>query len=365
MTDTPEEEKITRDFEARRLREMADSQRDLRASLEQITQCVQHNEQLFSRIFALETQLLRATDPEDVCLALLRGLRADFALDMVRLWFDRSSFIGQCPLHRLSESDLVWVEEGEIESLGLTRQPVWLVRLERNERFVWLGKADAQLMSMALVVLGPESRPFGVLGLGSLDAERFSPEQGGEFLHHLGQVLSLMLEHTLSRERLARMMVRDHLSGAHNRRFFQPYSHQPLSQWFGRDMPVLCMALQLPEEASGEEKLLQRLVDELRLLLRHQDILLRQQDAYFVMFLPGVRPMQDVDLAEAVMDTCMGLPWPVERDATSLGVALSRHDEDPAIAELLERAENARRRAAEQGGLRIEYDDAGGGANAS
>lgn len=346
-TDTPDH--VTFDFEARRLHEMASSHRELKDYVNYITQHLQANEDLFARLFALEAMLLEANDPEDVCLALLRGLRSDFELDMVRLWFDRDSFIGQHSFHGLSSQDLVWVEKNEITDVGLAHQAVWLVQLAKGEGFVWLEKQDAKLKSMALILLGPINQPYGVIGLGSQDESRFDPEQGTEFLQHLAQVCGLMLENTVSRERLSRMMVKDRSSGAHNQRFFQPYSHQALSQWFGRDIPVACFCIAVDEnkQASCDETL-QAISRAITTLLRHQDMLIRNGDEDFIVFLPGMRPMQDVDAAEAIMDVCLALGV-----SLSIGVALSSCDEDPLIVHLLERAEKAMQRAIQAGRQRV------------
>jgi uncharacterized protein YigA (DUF484 family)/GGDEF domain-containing protein len=352
MADEKDTPPGTLNFEARRLQAMASNHRELKAYVDYITQHLQDNERLFARLFALEAQLLSAADPEDVCLALLRGLRSNFELDMVRLWFDRESFVGQYPFHGLSSQDLVWVEKNEIAEVGLAHQAVWLVQLAKGEHFVWLEKHDERLKSMALLLLGPLDRPYGVIGLGSLDATRFDPEQGTDFLQHLAQVCGLMLENTVSRERMARMMLKDRHSGAHNQRFFQPYSHQPLSQWFGRNIPVACLSIYVDASAQGSPNLA-TLSHTITALIRHQDIIIRHDEHdTFIVFLPGVRPLQDVDIAENIAEACRQLQH--EDGATpialSMGVALSSHDEDPAISELLKRAEQAMQQAIEAGG---------------
>jgi len=342
----------TLNFEARRLHAMASNHRELKAYVDYITQHLQDNERLFARLFTLEAQLLCAADPEDVCLALLRGLRSNFELDMVRLWFDRDSFVGQYPFHGLSSQDLVWVEKNEIAEVGLVHQAVWLVQLAKGERFVWLEKQDERLKSMALLLLGPLDRPYGVIGLGSLDPARFDPEQGTDFLQHLAQVCGLMLENTVSRERMSRMMLKDRRSGAHNQRFFQPYSHQALSQWFGRNMPVACFAICVDQPNQNKHNIT-ALTQAMTSLLRHQDIIIRDDETeQFIVFLPGARPLQDVDIAENIAETCRQFKdhGSATSISLSIGVALSSHDEDPSIAALLKRAEYAMEQAVQAGG---------------
>ncbi|MDQ6975233.1 MAG: DUF484 family protein [Mariprofundaceae bacterium] len=345
---TPTHDSST-DFEVRRLHTMASSHRELKDYVDYITQHLEENERLFARLFALEARLLKANDPEDVCLALLRGLRADFELDMVRLWFDRASFISQYSFHGLSPEDLVWVEKNEISEVGLSHQAVWLVQLGKGERFVWLEKQDAKLKSMALILLGPIERPYGVIGLGSLNDTRFDPEQGTDFLQHLAQVCSLMLENTVSRERLSRLMVKDRNSGAHKQRFFQPYSHQPLSQWFGRNIPVACFCIAVDERGgSCGNDTRQAIAQSITSLIRHQDLLICKGKEDFIVFLAGLRPMQDVDTAEAMMDACLTL-----HVSLSIGASLSSCDEDPLIVDLLARAEKAMQQAIKAGGARV------------
>lgn len=362
-------------FEQRRIHKMASSHRELKEYVEYITQHLQENERLFARLFALENRLLSASDPEDVCLALLRGLRLDFNLDMVRLWFDRDSFIGQYPFHGLTESDLVWVEKNEIYEVGLAHQRVRLVQLAKGEHFVWLEKQDAKLKSMALIILGDLARPYGVLGLGSLEGSRFNPEHGTDFLQHLAQVSGLMLENTVSRERLSRMILKDRTTGTHNPRFFQPYSHQMISQWFGRNIPVGCLCINVDglhqqraqEESDGDENgqqevvadVLQSIANAIKPLLRYQDMLIRNGDEDFIVFLPGIRPIQDIEMAEAIMVTVSDVEYQQHQISLSIGLSLSTLDEDPTIVSLLRRTEKAMQRAVQHGGNRIECSTKG------
>jgi len=139
-------------FTARRMQKLLDENRDLKQYVAEIMKRLQENDALFSKLFELESLVLAATDAEDLCFTLLRHLRSSFDLDMVRLWFDRSSFMGQCQLSGLSEQDLVWVEKGEIEKVGLASRHVWLLRLDKERNFPWLEARDSHLSSLALLV---------------------------------------------------------------------------------------------------------------------------------------------------------------------------------------------------------------------
>jgi len=213
------------DLSTRRFQQLAEENRELRHYVAEMMKRLRQNEQLFSHLFELEAQVLKSTDPEDLCFSLLRGLRSGFDLDFVRFWLDRSSFMGGCTLNALSERDLIWVESGEIGQMGLSRKRAWLMRLSPDKSFDWLETQDEHLGSLALLTLGDLDHPFGVLGVGSVDRDRFSPDQSTDFLQHLAQVVGLTMEHAVARERLARLSITDTLTGSHNRQRTEGGNH--------------------------------------------------------------------------------------------------------------------------------------------
>ncbi|MDQ6993971.1 MAG: DUF484 family protein, partial [Mariprofundaceae bacterium] len=229
------------DLTAHRAKKLEQENDALKAHMGMMLERLNENEALFSKLFELEAKVLMSVDVEALCFTLLRELREQFSLDMVRLWFDRSSFMGACQLSGISDRDVVWREQGEIISMGLADKKVWLLRLRSVSDFPWLQLEDEGLASMALLLLGQGQQAFGVLGLASHSITRFQPKQSTDFLQHLAQVISLTLENAVTRERLAVLSVTDSLTGIHNRRFFQPHSHQHVSKWFGKDVCVACI----------------------------------------------------------------------------------------------------------------------------
>jgi len=353
---------VENDFTARRTQKLLDENRELKQYVADMMQRLQENDVLFSKLFELESQVLAATDAEDLCFTLLRSLRSSFDLDMVRLWFDRSSFMGQCQLSGLSEQDLIWIEKGEIGKTGLTSKGVWLLDLCGKRDFPWLEARDEHLSSMALLVLGDLSRPFGVLALGSLDAGRFAPDQSCDFLQHLGQIIGLTLENAIARERLARLSVTDGLTGTHNRRFFQPYSHQPLSQWFGQGVPVACIYFDIDDfkvindrlgHAAGDDLLI-KVSERVRKCIREQDTLIRMGGDEFAVFLPGCLIEKAESIAQRMVGDCASIVIEGEHVAISLGVAFSSGETNKVVKELVEEADRAMYIAKALGGSRVE-----------
>jgi two-component system cell cycle response regulator len=351
------------DISARRFQKLADENRELRHYVAEVMKRLRQNEQLFSQLFELESQVLTSTDPEDLCFTLLRGLRSGFDLDFVRFWLDRSSFMGGRKLDALSERDLIWVESGEIAQMGLSRKRAWLMRLSPDNNFDWLVTQDEHLGSLALLTLGDLDHPFGVLGVGSVDRDRFSPDQSTDFLQHLAQVVGLTMEHSVARERLARLSITDSLTGSHNRRFLQPHSHQPLSQWFGKDSNVVCLYTDVDNFKGINERLGQEQADQLltsvcksmRQFVRANDPLIRMEGEEFVLLLPACSLSQAQEIAGRIVDAVAAIE--VGGDETvslSMGVAFSSARQDMAVKQLIALADQAMYVAKALGGNRYE-----------
>jgi len=351
------------DLSSRRFQQMADENRELKAYVAEVMQRLRQNERLFSRMFELESQVLKSTDPEDLCFTLLRALRSGFELDFVRFWLDRSSFIGGRKLDALSERDLVWVEEGEIDQMGLARKRTWLMQLSSEHSFDWLTEKDSHLGSIALLTLGDQDKPFGVLGVGSVDRDRFAPDQSSDFLQHLAQVVGLTLEHAVAREHLARLSVTDAVTGSHNRRFLQPHSHQPLSQWFGSQMRVACLYADIDhfkvfsehlEDPTGDG-ILNMLCEVMRQYARSNDPMIRMEGDEFVLLMPGCSQEKAGEIAGQIVQDVAGNKWVEGETVTvSIGVAFSSSENDMAVKDLITRADQAMYVAKALGGNRFE-----------
>lgn len=361
------------DLSTRRFQQLADENRELKSYVAEVMQRLRQNERLFSRMFELESQVLKSTDPEDLCFTLLRGLRSGFELDFVRFWLDRSSFIGGHKLDSLSERDLVWVEKDEIRQMGIGRKPAWLIQLSADNAFDWLDSKDQHLGSLALLPLGDAEKPFGVLGVGSIDRDRFAPDQSSDFLQHLAQVVGLTLEHAVAREHLARLSVTDTLTGSHNRRFLQPHSHQPLSQWFGQTK-VACLYADVDHfkglndrlgHESGDE-VLNMVSQALRQHVRSNDPLIRMGGDEFVLLLPGCSADKAREIAQqAVAEVAESTLLEGESITISIGVAFSSAEQDLAVKQLIALADQAMYVAKALGGNRFEVADTDSGASSS
>ncbi len=350
------------DLSSRRLQQLAEENRELKGYLSEVMQRLRDNERLFSRMFELESQVLKSNDPEDLCFTLLRALRSGFELDMVRFWLDRSSFIGTHQLDALSERDLVWVEKDEIRQMGLHRQRTWLMQPTPEQPFDWLSSSDSHLGSVALLTLGDPDQPFGILGLGSVNRDRFAPNQSSDFLQHLAQVIGLTMEHADAREHLARLSITDNTTGSHNRRFLQPHSHQPLSQWFGNKTQVACLYADVDQfrsfaEQAGETAAGAALADvcsAMRQHVRDSDPMIRMDGDEFALFMPGCSLEKAREIAALSIHSIAACKTPAGSITASIGVAFSAADQDPTVKALVAQADQAMYVAKALGGNRFE-----------
>jgi len=229
--------------------------------------------------------------------------------------------------------------------------------------FSWLQQRDEDLGSLALLRLGRSNRPFGILGLGSIDEERFSPEQSTDFLQHLAQVVGLSLEHAISRERLARLAITDALTGSHNRRFLQPYSHQPVSNWFGKDTAVACVYFDMDDfkglndrlgHAAGDD-VLNHFCMVVRQYVRTQDPLIRMGGDEFTLLLPSC----DLNKAHQISNNILVDINKANFNGNSLGVSMglswSAATADIKLNTLIHQADKAMYVAKALGGNRLEF----------
>ncbi|MBN4060545.1 DUF484 family protein [bacterium AH-315-I20] len=349
------------DFNERRTQALAKENAQLREYVSTMMTRLHDNDKLFSKLFALEASVLAAGDPEDMCFTLLRELRSQFSLDLVRFWFDRDSLIGSTQMSALSDQDLIWIEAGEINAMGLNRRNVWLLQMEKDG-FPWMQPRDESLESIALLRLGTQDKPFGVLGLGSNDKDRFNPNQSTDFLQHLAQIISLSLEHAITHERLARLAITDALTGTQNRRFLQPYSHQPLSSWFGKGVPVAAMFFDMDDfkgvndrlgHAAGDEALT-KVCDIIRKYVRAQDPLIRMGGDEFTLLLPSCKQDKAQSIAENILHDVQKTPIENEPMSVSIGLAFSAEKDDLTLTQLIKKADKAMYIAKALGGNRIE-----------
>src|SRR5690606_20034861 len=143
-----------------------------------------------NKIHRLACRLIRARDPAPLPDVLQTSLRADFGPSecLILLGSDNESQLSNIKSRhrRLVESKpseltmFVNLFESGCPRFGQIRD---------SQRDFLLGENTVEIGSAALVPLGPQPH-FGLLAIGSPDAERFHPAMSTDFLARIGDLVS-------------------------------------------------------------------------------------------------------------------------------------------------------------------------------
>ncbi|MDX8396227.1 MAG: GGDEF domain-containing protein, partial [Mariprofundaceae bacterium] len=149
------------------------------------------------------------------------------------------------------------------------------------------------------------------------------------------------------------------------------HSHQPLSQWFGKDTCVAALYFDLDGFKGINDRLGHTVGDDLlvqvcdctRQFIRNQDPLIRMGGDEFVVLLPGCSRDKAGEIAKRIVQASAEIHAQDEKIAISMGIAFVASGQDMAVKDLIESADKAMYVAKALGGDRYEFapDGANGG----
>jgi uncharacterized protein YigA (DUF484 family) len=169
---------------------LQDRGQQLEKKLQELIAVARENEQVSTRMQHLALAVLEADSPDEVMAATQEVLRNEFRADFVVFRFtDQAGTV--CESH----PDLVL----PADSINRQRfrkcmdggQPVCGRVTPEQIETLFQGDAE-QVVSAAMLPL-QHGKAFGVLGLGSRDADRFNPAMGTLFLSHMGELVGRAL----------------------------------------------------------------------------------------------------------------------------------------------------------------------------
>jgi uncharacterized protein len=156
----------------------------LEGKLRELVQFGEENDSISERLHRVTLAMLKARDIAGLLDALYGTLQADFAISAaaVRAWpnapaSERIEFAAVSPEARVFAESL--------SEPYFSTQPMF-------ESGAWVGNEEQGVASLAYLPLRAE-KPFGVLVLGSDDAERFAPDKGTLYLTRLSEAVSMAL----------------------------------------------------------------------------------------------------------------------------------------------------------------------------
>jgi len=139
----------------------------------------EENDAISEKVHRLAVALIAARDPATLVNALNFHLREDFAVPHValRIW-GRALPAGLDAGQQVDET-----QKRAAAAMGAPQ----CGPAQGNAFASWFGEAAEHVRSMALVPLG-EAATFGLLALGSEDAQRFFPDMGTVYLRRIGEL---------------------------------------------------------------------------------------------------------------------------------------------------------------------------------
>ena len=227
------------------------------------------------------------------------------------------------------------------------------------------------LQSIALVPLLRNKRLIGSLNLGSLDATRFTPAMGTDFIEHMASIIAICLENVISNEMLKYIGLTDSLTGVYNRRYIDRRLLEEIGRARRQSYRISCLYIDIDHFKrvndsvghQGGDEVLREVAARIKAELRISDALGRFGGEEFVVLLIDA----DLDSARHVAQRILGSisSRPVELSggeqiavSVSIGVAtLDDFERDHAIEgvaqALVAHADTALYQAKESGRNRV------------
>lgn len=174
----------------RQIGSLRDQVKRLENKLAELIRFGEENDVLSGKAHRLDVALAGAPDAAAVLRALYVHLGGDFAVPhvAVRLW-DVAGDPAAPEFAPMSAEAREFVAALKRPYCGAGSGP---------EVIGWFGERGAQVRSLALVALRRDGAAFGLLALGSEDAQRFYPEMGTLYLERIGEVAAAALARTLA-----------------------------------------------------------------------------------------------------------------------------------------------------------------------
>jgi uncharacterized protein YigA (DUF484 family) len=169
---------------------LRDQVHELRRRMQSLANNARDNEALSQRLHQLTLSLVECTCLDEVLTNLYQSMGEDFKADFaaIRLFADPRSEGDQ----GLGEFVGNHADATELFSRVLTSNKPVCGHFKEQQLAFLFPENTGELASGALLPLGQNAR-FGVLAIGSRDAQRFRPGMGTIFLRQLGDIVSRVL----------------------------------------------------------------------------------------------------------------------------------------------------------------------------
>jgi diguanylate cyclase (GGDEF)-like protein len=351
--------------------------------LDQMTDQVETNMQIYRRSQERELELLRAADLNALFRAMTTYLRESYGLLSVTV-------VIADPDHEIRHLlQAVTGDAGPLPDVHFVESLTGITPHYNALRAPWTGPfnaADHQLLfpgggeigSIAVIPLIHQRALFGSINFASPDAGRFTRQHATDFLAHLGVIATFALENVVNRARLLRSGFTDVLTGWHNRRYLQLRLTEELARAARDSSRLVALMIDIDHfkrvndtcgHAAGD-RVLAEVAQRIESQVRASDIAARYGGEEFVVLMPATTVRSGRLLAERIRAGVAATPIDTGRNesvriTTSIGITSVLPDRVAKDLKtlgdsLLARADVALYRAKSAGRDRIMVDEADG-----
>lgn len=359
------------------MHELAKENRRLRDQLAQLLAQAQRNQQILQRHQVFDLQFIAAGSFRELIDTIFHSFAKSAALDIVTLAlldpdYDIRRILVDLDIKLAELPHLLFLQdEAELRELAHCLSAPVLGSYVEQLHGPMFPEPIAPPASVAVMPLIRHGRLIGCLSLGSMDAARFAPNLGTDFIEHLASIVAICLENVINTERLKHIGLTDPLTGVNNRRYVERRLLEEIGRSRRQGYALSCMYIDIDHfkrindrigHQAGDE-VLRGVAGRIKAELRMSDALGRFGGEEFVVLLIDTEQADALHVAErirlSIAEQPMALLNGEKLDVTvSAGVATlaqSSHQEtiETTVQQFVARADQALYQAKESGRNRV------------
>lgn len=279
--------------------------------IDEILEHITVNEEIAKKFFEIEAGILSVGNFRDLFERLLLLIEEKFSIPHVWITIIRENDVSHL-IEALESSDVLR------ERLSVVKRKAFLHLIDDKDSpvlvnenlkpfYTLLPKNQKYFAkSLAVVPITLDGEVIGSLNLGDFSESRFQPDMDTFFLSQLAVKISICLSNVTARERLTYLATRDPLTGLLNRREMETMLDREFSRAIRYRTPLAVLFIDCDEfktvnDAYGHDcgdALLKYLAEQMRAMVRKDDLAFRYAGDEFVVILPNQTSKEALKVSE-------------------------------------------------------------------